>query len=115
MAVAFVQAAANNAASGSSLQVTISPAAGNTLVVVVGFHLTGETVSSITDNGGSTYLFRNAVNNDVTECKTEVWSTPPNQIASGVTTVTINLSGSINSVAAECGEYSGVDGFGRCS
>jgi hypothetical protein len=112
-AVAFVRTA-NGTANSNSVAVTISPTAGDTLVISISIHTTTDTVTSITDNGsngGSLYYFRNAVNNG-TAVRCEVWSTIAGGAASSVTSVTVHLSGSTTVVACVA-DYSGVLLFGR--
>ena len=57
--IAFVSAA-NNTANASSVTVAISPAAGETVVVVVAIGTTTSTVSSVKDSNNLAYTLRAA-------------------------------------------------------
>jgi hypothetical protein len=107
MVVAFVQDAKNNNSASATLVVTISPAAGNTLVVQSGV-AGAQTITGITDNTGlNTYIKAAGVTNTVTA---EVWTAI--NIVAGVTSVTITYSASTNGNAALVSEYSGVQKIG---
>ena len=109
MAIAFVTAANNNGAAVDNLSATISPANGNTLVVVVALNGTAQTVSTVQDNNNSTtFASANAVNNTN---RVEVWSA--RNVTGSPTSVKVTLSASNLDWAMSVGEYSGVAVVGQ--
>src|ERR1035437_4326002 len=92
MAIAFVRAAGNaSVAVGTTLAVTISPTAGDTLVVVTEI-LATTAVASVVDNatgGSSTYTKQASIVGATND--TEIWTTGAGGIKSGVTTITITF------------------------
>ena len=108
-AVAWVQEAHNDTAgAASSFVVTISPTAGNTLVVGVAIDtiLATPNVSSIT---GATCTQQGTQQSVVGGGSTEIWTCL--NIGSGITSLTINLSLAVRA-GGSVNEYSGVTSIG---
>ena len=113
VSVAFVSAGSGKVAAGASFTISLSPAAGNTLVLGIALDNNTLKVLSITDNGaGGGSLYYHRIDDTAgSPVRTELWTTLPGGVASGVTTITVTLSSSCNAVAA-ASEYSGVHNFG---
>lgn len=113
-AISLVNTASHEARPGATNPITISPTAGNFLVVFVqGRQTAGSafTINSVTDNGaagGSTYspAFNEADYEGGNQFNAACFFTP--SVAASVTTVTVNFSVSINSFAMAL-QYSGLD------
>lgn len=106
MAIAFVNSAINGGSSVTSVAVTYSPSAGNTLVVGVALLTTGFTVTSVTDNAGNVYKLKDFQNKTVNICRVEVWWC--HNIVGSPTSITANLSGTAGQAIIAVGEYSGI-------
>jgi hypothetical protein len=117
---ASTTAAVSNTVSGTgatSITLTRTQAAGNTVVVVVETAVSSgsvETVSTITDTGpgGSTYSFQKAVTLADNLTRVEIWSTAANGSAAA-TSLTVTLANATNGRAsAAVFEYLGVAALG---
>jgi hypothetical protein len=112
MAISFVGGASAVSSSGSTVAVTYSPTAGNTVIVLVSCTST-QSVSGVVDNatgGSSTYTQQVTVANG---CDVEIWSTTVNGAKAGATTITATVTGSTQKPVACVVEYSGVTNFGN--
>lgn len=110
MAIVFSHGGSNTASASTSVVVTVTVNAGDT-VVVVSSATTLVAVSSVADSGGSTYTKRGLTGDNGVVLQTEIWSTEANG-AKASTTVTINY-GSAVLVAASVATYTGVDDLGK--
>lgn len=105
MAFAHVQASTTVAGSGTSAVISLSgTGAGNLVVVHVYMGSTTQTVSSITDDAGNTYVVGSRQNaSGGTHSATQGYGV---QTSGGATTITVNFSGSVShEVGAD--EFSG--------
>jgi hypothetical protein len=103
-AASFLSEAHNDNVAVTTLQVTLTINAGETVVVIVSEALS--TVSSITDTGGSSYT---KMVDAVGDRETEIWTTLSAKASSAVT-VNMNASANFN---VDVLRYSGVSAFGR--
>jgi hypothetical protein len=115
MAIAFVGGATNRSSTSfSSLAITYSPTAGNTVIIAAAIDTTTGNISSISDNatGGSSVY--SSVNSVLNSTRAVLWSTAAGGIKAGVTTITINFSATLPSDGAVLDvEYSGVLRLGQ--
>lgn len=103
----FVQSAVGGATAGTSAIVTISPAAGNLVIIGVALLLTSDSVSSIVDSVGTTkYIFITAINNS-TAARIELWA---GFVIGAPTTITVNFA--TTTVEAVVAEYKNVKALG---
>lgn len=103
MAFAIVQASALNTSSGTSGNITLSSSAQNNLVVVhIRIASTVETVTSITDNVGNTYV----IGTGLIGGTTTQYQGYGVQVVGAATTITVNFSSSV-SFRIGADEYSG--------
>ena len=101
--IQYVQSAKGGGTAATSAVVTISPAAGNLVVIGIALLLTSDSVSGITDSVGSTkYTFLTAINNS-TAARIELWT---GRIVGSPTTITVSFA--ITTAEVVIAEYSGV-------
>ncbi len=114
-AIAFVSASqtacAQAAASSATCTLAASTATGNLVIVHVALNnSTAETVSSVSDSGGSSYSQIIGFTGPST-ARSELWSTTVSG-SKASTSVTVNLSAASDKFVIDVGEYSGVAALG---
>jgi hypothetical protein len=93
-------------ASGTTVSVPVSTAAGDDVFVAVAINTTNTSVSSVSDNAGNAYQLRRSNTNS--SSRIELWSARQTAAASSVT-VTIGSASNLGVVVAD---YAGVGGYG---
>lgn len=108
-AIAFSRVGHNDAASVTTLQVTIQIDVGDTVIVTHTNSHGSDTTTAPTDTGGNTYTLCGAVSPNTTVA---VWKSL--RVANSATSVTVNASTTDN-IAASVTTYTGVGSLGACS
>lgn len=101
--IAFVDAATQGILSTSQVVLSYTTTAGNALVVGIGLFSTTARVVSVTDTGGSTFVYRGRIAG--TGIATELWTA---QNIKASTSITVNVSAVITQVDVTGAQYSGV-------
>jgi RHS repeat-associated protein len=106
--VAVVQSSVGTAAAGTSVSASISPSVAGNLLIAMQMMPSGSSVSSVTDNKGSSWLHATGALSSSTGDNSviDIWYCP--NCSSGVTTITAHYAATVNFSGMIAYEMSGV-------